>query len=84
MLAVGELDEARAAALELEETAATLNGDALRAIAAHARGSIQLAEGIPQAVLGPARSAFGIWLRLGAPYLAARLRVLFARACMAL
>src|SRR5215468_4996740 len=84
MLAAGDLDEARAAALELEETAATLNGEALKAIAAHARGSIQLAEGIPHAVLASARSAFGIWQRLGAPYLAARLRVLLARACMAL
>jgi DNA-binding CsgD family transcriptional regulator len=84
MLAAGELDEPRAAALELEETAATLKGEALKAIAAHARGSIQLAEGIPHAVLGPARSAFGIWQRLGAPYLAARVRVLLARACMAL
>jgi ATP/maltotriose-dependent transcriptional regulator MalT len=84
MLAVGDLEEARAAALELEETAATLNGEALKAIAAHARGSIQLAEGDPHAVLAPARRAFGIWQRLGAPYLAARLRVLLARACMAL
>jgi len=84
MLAAGDLEEARAAALELEETAATLNGDALKAIAAHARGSIQLAEGNPHAVLAPARRAFGIWQRLGAPYLAARLRVLLARACMAM
>jgi DNA-binding CsgD family transcriptional regulator len=84
MLAVGNLEEARAAALELEETAATLNGEALKAIAAHARGSIQLAEGNPHAVLALARRAFGIWQRLGAPYLAARLRVLLARACMAL
>jgi DNA-binding CsgD family transcriptional regulator len=35
-------------------------------------------------VLLPARRAFGIWQRLGAPYLAARLRVLLARACIAL
>src|SRR5262249_22086426 len=84
MLAVGDLHQARAAALELEETAATVNGDVLKAIAAHARGSIQLAEGDPLAVLDPARCAFRIWQRLGAPYLAARMRVLAARACVAL
>jgi DNA-binding NarL/FixJ family response regulator len=32
----------------------------------------------------PVRRAFGFWQRLGAPYLAARLRVLLARACVAL
>jgi DNA-binding CsgD family transcriptional regulator len=84
MLAVGDLDEARAASRELEETAATVNADVLEAIAAHARGSVHLAEGDPRAALEPARRAFGIWQRLGAPYLAARLRVLMARACIAL
>lgn len=84
MLAVGDLHEARAAALELEETAATVDGEVLNAIAAHARGSIRLAEGDPLAVLHPARRAFRIWQRLDAPYLAARMRVLAARACIAL
>jgi DNA-binding CsgD family transcriptional regulator len=84
MLAVGDLDEARAASRELEEIAATVNADVLEAIAAHARGSVRLAEGDPQAALEPARRAFRIWLRLGAPYLAARLRVLVAQACIAL
>ena len=84
MLAVGDLDEARAASLELRETAATINADVLEAIAAHARGSVHLAEGDPHAVLEPARRAFRIWQRLGAPYLAARVRILAARACIAL
>ncbi len=35
-------------------------------------------------MIDPARRAFGIWQRLGAPYLAARLRVLLAQACAAL
>ena len=84
MLAVGDLDEARSASLELEETAATVNGEVLEAIAAHASGSVWLAAGDPRAALEPARRAFHIWQRLGAPYLAARLRVLVARACTAL
>ena len=84
MLAVGDLEEARAASLELDETASSLNTEVLAAIAAHARGAVQLAEGNPAAVLDPVRRAFGIWQQIGAPYLAARLRVLLARACVAL
>ena len=84
MLTVGDLEEARAASLELDETASSLNTDVLAAIAAHARGAVQLAEGNPEAVLDPVRRAFGIWQQIGAPYLAARLRVLLARACVAL
>ena len=84
MLAVGDLEEARAASDELQETAARLNTDVLSAIAGHACGSVRLAEGNPQAVLDPVRRAFGIWQQIGAPYLASRLRVLLARACLAL
>ena len=84
MLAVGDLDEARAGSRELQESAATLSTDVVAAIAAHADGSVRLAEGEPSAVLEPARRAFAIWQQIGAPYLAARLRVLLARACSAL
>lgn len=83
MLAAGDLDAARAACQELQETAASLNTEVLAAIAARASGSIHLAEGNPHAVLDPVRRAFGIWQKLGAPYLAARLRVLLGRACVA-
>ena len=68
----------------LETTAATLDTEVLRAIAAHASGSLHLAEGRPQAAVAPARRAFAFWQQLGAPYLAARLRVLLARAALAL
>ena len=84
MLAVGDLEEARAASRELDETASSFNTEVLAAIAGHARGAVQLAEGNARAVLDPVRRAFGIWQQLGAPYLAARLRVLLARACIAL
>jgi len=84
MLANGNVDEARAASSELEQAAATLNTDVLHAIAAHAVGSVNLAAGNPQAVQDPVRHAFSFWQQLGAPYLAARLRVLLARACAAL
>jgi DNA-binding CsgD family transcriptional regulator len=84
MLAVGDLEEARAGSRELEETASSFNTEVLAAIAAHAWASLQLAEGNAHAVLDPARRAFGIWQQIGAPYLAARLRLLLARACVAL
>lgn len=83
-LAMGELQAAQAASRELQETAASFNTDVLYAIAAHACGAVQLAAGNPGAVLDPVRRAFGIWQKLGAPYLAARLRVLLARACIEL
>jgi DNA-binding CsgD family transcriptional regulator len=84
MLAVGDLEEARAASEELDETASSFNTDVLAAIAGHARGAIRLAEGNAHAVLDPVRRAFRVWQQLGAPYLAACLRVLLARACVAL
>jgi ATP/maltotriose-dependent transcriptional regulator MalT len=84
MLAAGDLEEARAASRELEGTAESLNTEILAAIAARARASVHLAEGNAHAVMEPVRRAFGFWQQLGAPYLAARLRVLLARACFAL
>jgi DNA-binding NarL/FixJ family response regulator len=53
-------------------------------MAAHARGSVLLAEGDPRAALEPLRRSFEIWQRLGAPYLAARVRAAAACACRAL
>ncbi len=83
MLAVSDADEARSASCELSEAAASLNTDVLIAIAEHAVASVHLFEGNAQAALKPARRAFEIWQQMGAPYLAARLRVLSARACAA-
>jgi DNA-binding CsgD family transcriptional regulator len=84
MLTLGELDEARAASRELQETASRVNSEVLAAIAWYAAAAVQLAEGNAHAVLDPARRAFEFWQQLGAPYLAARLRMLLARACVAL
>jgi ATP/maltotriose-dependent transcriptional regulator MalT len=84
MLAVGDLDEARVAARELGNMAASIGTDVLAAIAAHANAAIALAEGDARRAVEPARFAFAVWQRLGAPFIAARLRVLLARACAAL
>ena len=58
--------------------------EVLDAMAAHALGAVRLAEGDARAALEPLRRSFETWQKLGAPYLAARVRVLVARACRAL
>jgi Bacterial regulatory proteins, luxR family len=77
-------DPGMPASRELDQTAASFNTQVLAAINWQAYGAVQLAEGNPRAVTAPVRQAFAVWQPLGAPYLAARLRVLLARACIAL
>jgi DNA-binding CsgD family transcriptional regulator len=84
MLATGEIQEARSASRELEEIAEQFCSDVVRAMAAQARGAVDLAEGNAQAALGPLRRAFEVWRQLEAPYEAARVRVLIGVACRSL
>ena len=84
MLADALIAEAEVASQELQQTADTFNTAVLAAIADHARAAVLLAQGNPQAALEPARRAFRVWQGLDAPYLAARLRILIGRACIAL
>jgi len=84
MLAAGDFEEARRAAEDLEAMAARFHSDALAAMAAHARGALDLAEDDARSALPRLRRAYDVWRRLGAPYLAARVRVLAGRACRAL
>ncbi len=81
MLARGELEEARGAARELEEIAGRHRSDVLAGLAAGARGAIALAEGDADAALTPLRRSWRIWDELGAPYEAARTRLLVGLAC---
>jgi DNA-binding CsgD family transcriptional regulator len=83
-LANGALAEARAAANELGEIAAKFGTEAMGAVSARARGAVELAEGDAQAALVSLRGAFAALQRVGAPYMAARARVLLACACQAL
>jgi DNA-binding CsgD family transcriptional regulator len=83
MLATGDLEEARAGCRELEATAADFGTEVLGAIAAHAKGALHLADGEAETALAPLRQAFRVWQQVGAPYLAARLRVLIGYACRA-
>jgi ATP/maltotriose-dependent transcriptional regulator MalT len=84
MLAAGDIEEARAACRELEETAERLDTEVLGAMVAHACGAVALADGGARAALGSLRRAFEIWQRVEAPYQVARVRVLIALACRAL
>jgi ATP/maltotriose-dependent transcriptional regulator MalT len=83
MLAAGDLEEARRASAELDALATRFDTEVVDAMAAHARGAVALAEGDARAALPSLRRSFEIWRRLGAPYLAARVRVLIGKACRA-
>jgi DNA-binding CsgD family transcriptional regulator len=83
MLAAGKREEARGAWRELGDLSEALDADALRAAAAQAEGAIELADGKPDASLGPLRRAFDRWTELDVPYDAARVRVMIALACHA-
>lgn len=84
MLSVHDIQEARSACRELEETAETFETDVLHAMAAQVRGAIDLAEGDTQAALGPLRRALAVWRQVEAPYEAARAQVLMGLACRSL
>jgi DNA-binding CsgD family transcriptional regulator len=83
MLAVGDVDAARAAAEELGEIAARLPGRFISVLCRQAAGAVRLAGGDATGALAPLRDAWTLWQELDAPYDAARVRVLIARACEA-
>jgi len=83
-LAAGDVEDARRTCGQLEQIAAGFGTEVLGAMAAHARGAVELADGRAEAALEPLRRAFRVWHEVGAPYIAARLRLLIAHACRAL
>ena len=82
LAAGGELDEARGACRELDAIAAAYPSAMLGALAAFSNGAVELAAGNPQAALASLRRAWETWQELGAPYEAARARVLIAAGCL--
>ena len=84
LLVLGELEEARHAAAELEQLASRFATSILSAMAAEARGRVELSEGNTAAGLTHLRAALASWQQAGAPYIEARLRVLVGQACRAL
>jgi DNA-binding CsgD family transcriptional regulator len=81
MLATDDLPAARDGAAELAGIAAGLDAPFLRATAARATGAVLLREGDARAALAVLRPALATWQELGAPYDAARVRVLVGLAC---
>lgn len=83
-LAAGRLDDARAAASELVETATTYATSGLAAMTAAARGAVLLAEGHAREALPVLRDACRRWHELGAAYDAAHTCTLLAQTYRAL
>jgi DNA-binding CsgD family transcriptional regulator len=84
MLAAGDVADSHNACRELEEIAASFDTGVPGAIAAQARGAVDLAAGNTTSALASLRSAFEVWQRIEAPYAAARVRELVGLACRAL
>jgi DNA-binding NarL/FixJ family response regulator len=84
LLTLNQLDEARPLVAELVLASERYDTPVLRAMAAQASGMLQLYGEHPADALAPLRDAFEGWTAIGAPYLAARVRVLRARAYRAL
>jgi len=84
VLAVGDVESARRACLELEELAHGYESAMLAAMVSYARGAVHLAEGDAQAALVALRAAGETWRALEAPYEIARTRVLIGNACRSL
>ncbi len=79
-----DVEEARAAAAELEEIAERFACAALSARAAYASGVVLLADGAAGQALAPLRRAWKTWIDLGARYEAAHSRMQIALALRAL
>lgn len=80
MIAVADLEAARAAADELSAMAAELDAPLLTAMAARASGCMRLANHEYGAGAAALRTASGVWRELDAPYEDARTRELIALA----
>jgi DNA-binding CsgD family transcriptional regulator len=84
MLAADDAMQAQDACRELGKIAESYGCDALGAMAAHARGAVELTEGDARAALISLRQACQLWQQVQAPYELARSRVLVGLACRAL
>jgi DNA-binding NarL/FixJ family response regulator len=81
LVAANDLEPAHRACGELEELAHRFETEVLRALAAYARGAVELAQGSADASLGHLRLALASWQHVEAPYEMARTRALRGQAC---
>ena len=84
LLAIGDLEQARAACRDLESVAGRQGSRALGAMSDYARGAVDLAGGDAPAALVALRRACLAWQELEAPRETARTRALIGQACAAL
>jgi DNA-binding CsgD family transcriptional regulator/tetratricopeptide (TPR) repeat protein len=84
LIAVGDLDTARAAADDLTRIATAFDAPFLLATSAQATGALLFAEGKLKAALAHLRESWAIWQQLATPYEAARVQVLIGRVCLRL
>jgi len=84
MIDGSELTAARAAADELAAMTQSCEARYLRALAAHATGSLLLSTGDAAGALKTLRQAWMDWQEIDAPWQAARVRVLLGLTCRAL
>lgn len=82
-LASGDIETAGVASQELEGISNCFKTSALRAVAAFARGSVQLARGDAELAIQSLRDALIEWTDVRAPYEIAQTRVLLAEALQA-
>jgi DNA-binding CsgD family transcriptional regulator len=81
MLAIGDLEEAWRGSREIDDVSRRHAGGLPATIADQTRGAVRLAAGDAAGALPDLRRAWHVWEELGAPYEAARVRVLVATAC---
>jgi DNA-binding CsgD family transcriptional regulator len=75
LITEGDLEEAQSVCRELEALARDFNTGALNALAAQARGALELALGNAEGALHSLRLAIDTWRQVEAPYLVATVRV---------
>lgn len=80
LVAAQRLEEARGHVDELSEIASAFGNSALRAMAAYAAATVELASGEIEEALRHGRESCRVWSDIGSPYEASRARVLVARA----
>ena len=83
LVSADDTEVARGACDELEQIAARFDTGVLRAAAAQARGTLDLAEGASRESLIQLRCAWKVWQALEIPYASARARELIGLACRA-
>lgn len=84
MLEASRIEDADRSAAELEAAVRVFGTSALEAEAERARGAVMLARGDTESAIGKLRRAHDLWIRLDAPYEAARTQTLLSRACRSL